>query len=65
MGARGPQPIKQLDDIAIFLRGKGKTYKEIGSILSVSKERAWARVNRVVNSYPQESGEGDLTEVNR
>ncbi len=68
MSTRGPKPIQQLDDIAKFLRDKGKTYREIGSILSVSKERAWARVHRGVNKKeddPQKVIPSPLDKVNR
>jgi hypothetical protein len=65
MGLRGPQPDEILDKMVVSLRDLPKeerlTFRAIGSLLGVSKERAWARYDRATKKLSTD----DVQEVNR
>uniref|UniRef100_A0A6M3J6A1 Putative homing endonuclease n=1 Tax=viral metagenome TaxID=1070528 RepID=A0A6M3J6A1_9ZZZZ len=47
---RGPEPNMFNDALSIVLRQRGYKFREIGSVLGVSKERAWAIYQRAEQS---------------
>jgi len=59
MGKRGVKPDLREDAAVLLMRLNGATFKEIGSIMGVSKERVWSRFRRAEGLF----GRDDLADI--